>query len=306
MLTQMVAAFRGGAPAGTNWNSVWKRFWRLSRLHLGQIRLRGLGKTERAGVVLVGRIIGWILFIGALPMFATDALLWAESGQWAPFSAGDLWYSFAPSTINSAHTAIEVYFNPYLWDPVIIATLALPAFLVPMGLGILLMLFRKRADFARQMEVYNRSQAGSGKASVALVGRMSGWILFIISPVLVVAACAHRIIGWALFIGGLPMFAMDALLWAQSGQWAPLSASQLWYSLAPSTIQLVHAAAEVYISPYLWDPVIITILKCPAFLVLMGLGAVLLLFRKRGDFVSKKEVHNRQRLRYAPATVLYQ
>jgi hypothetical protein len=261
---------------------------------------------EKAGVVLVGRIIGWILFIGALPVFATDALLWAESGQWAPFSAGELWYSLAPSTINSAHTVVEVYFHPYLWDPVVIAILTFPAFLVPMGLGLLLMLSRKRADFVRQMEVYNRSQVGWGKANVALVGRMSGWILPIISPVFAVAALAHRIIGWILFIGGLPMFATDALRWVESGQWAPLSAGELWYSLAPSTIKLVHTVVEVYISPYLWDPVIITVLTCPAFLVLMGLGSLLLLLRKRGDFVSKMEVHNRQRLRYAPATVLYQ
>ena len=76
--------------------------------------------------------------------------------------------------------------------------------------------------------------------------------------------------------------ALDLLAWVRTGKWDPIALGQLWYQLSRSSLNLVQAVTQRYIHPFLWDPIIVSILLSSAFAVLMILGVLLLaVFRKR-------------------------
>lgn len=85
-----------------------------------------------------------------------------------------------------------------------------------------------------------------------------------------------RLIGWIIFLAGFSVLVRDALVWIDTRQWAPIPLGQLWFDLNRSSLNLVQAVVQRYIHPYLWDPIIITILLCWAFAVLMVLGLLIL------------------------------
>jgi|SRR5215472_9087101 len=93
-----------------------------------------------------------------------------------------------------------------------------------------------------------------------------------------------RLIGWIMFLAGFAVLVRDALVWIDTKRWAPIVLGQLWYELNRSSLNLVQAVIQRYIHPFLWDPVIVTILLSWAFAVLMVLGVLLLVvFRRRPE-----------------------
>jgi hypothetical protein len=91
-----------------------------------------------------------------------------------------------------------------------------------------------------------------------------------------------RLIGWVAFLAGAAVLVRDGLVWINTKHWAPIALGQLWYQLDRSSLNLVQAVTQRYIHPFLWDPIIVTILLSWAFAVLMVLGVLLLaVFRKR-------------------------
>ncbi len=91
-----------------------------------------------------------------------------------------------------------------------------------------------------------------------------------------------RLIGWVAFLAGAAVLVRDGLVWIDTKHWAPIALGQLWYQLDRSSLNLVQAVIQRYIHPFLWDPIIVTILLSWAFAVLMILGVLLLVaFRKR-------------------------
>jgi hypothetical protein len=91
-----------------------------------------------------------------------------------------------------------------------------------------------------------------------------------------------RAIGWALLIAGACVLARDAVAWFETRTWMPLAIGQLWYMLDRSSLNLVQAVIQRYLSPTLWDRVLVPLLLCWVFAALMGVGAVILvLARKR-------------------------
>jgi len=91
-----------------------------------------------------------------------------------------------------------------------------------------------------------------------------------------------RLIGWVAFLAGAAVLVRDGLVWINTKHWAPIALGQLWYQLDRSSLNLVQAVIQRYIHPFLWDPIIVTILLSWAFAVLMVLGLLLLaVFRKR-------------------------
>jgi hypothetical protein len=86
-----------------------------------------------------------------------------------------------------------------------------------------------------------------------------------------------RLIGWIIFLAGAAVLVRDGLVWIDTKHWAPIALGQLWYEL-----NLVQAVTQRYIHPFLWDPIIVSILLSWAFVVLMILGVLILaMFRKR-------------------------
>ena len=91
-----------------------------------------------------------------------------------------------------------------------------------------------------------------------------------------------RVIGWIALLAGAAVFVRDLLVWVDTKHWAPIALGQLWYDLGRSSLNLVQAVTQRYIHPFLWDPIIVSILLSWAFVVLMVLGVLLLIvFRKR-------------------------
>src|ERR1700740_2284912 len=91
-----------------------------------------------------------------------------------------------------------------------------------------------------------------------------------------------RLIGWIILLSGFSVLVRDVLVWIDTMHWAPLALGQLWYDLNRSSLNLVQAVTQRYIHPFLWDPIIVSILVSWAFAVLMVLGVLLIvLFRKR-------------------------
>ncbi len=90
-----------------------------------------------------------------------------------------------------------------------------------------------------------------------------------------------RLIGWIIFLAGLSVLVRDVLVWIDTKRWAPLALGQLWFDLNRSSLNLVQAVVQRYIHPFLWDPIIVTILLCWAFAVLMVLGLLILALSHR-------------------------
>jgi hypothetical protein len=91
-----------------------------------------------------------------------------------------------------------------------------------------------------------------------------------------------RVIGWVALLAGAAVLMRDLLVWIDTKHWAPLALGQLWYDLNRSSLNLAQAVIQRYIHPFLWDPIIVSILLSWAFVVLMFLGALLLVaFRNR-------------------------
>src|SRR5438552_2061424 len=86
----------------------------------------------------------------------------------------------------------------------------------------------------------------------------------------------RRLIGWIVFLAGLSVLVRDVLVLVDTKQWAPITLGQLWYDLNRSSLNLVQAVVQRYLHPYLWDPIIVTVLLWWAFAVLMVLGALIL------------------------------
>jgi hypothetical protein len=85
-----------------------------------------------------------------------------------------------------------------------------------------------------------------------------------------------RLIGWIIFLAGLAVLARDVFVWIGTKNWAPIALGQLWFDIDRSSLNLVQAVVQRYIHPFLWDPIIVTVLIWWAFAVLMFLGLVIL------------------------------
>jgi hypothetical protein len=87
-----------------------------------------------------------------------------------------------------------------------------------------------------------------------------------------------RLIGWLFILAGLSVLARDVMVSVNAKHWAPIALGQLWYDLDRSSLNFTQAIVQRYIHPFLWDPVMVTILLCWAFAVLMVLGLLILAF----------------------------
>jgi len=85
-----------------------------------------------------------------------------------------------------------------------------------------------------------------------------------------------RLIGWIVFLAGVAVLAHDVFVWIDTKRWAPIAVGQLWFDLGRSSLNLVQAVVQRYIHPFLWDPIIVTVLLWWAFAVLMVLGLLIL------------------------------
>jgi hypothetical protein len=96
------------------------------------------------------------------------------------------------------------------------------------------------------------------------------------------ASVVGRILGWLFLATGSFVLVQD--LWASLAvnRWAPIALGQLWYNADRSSLNLVQAVIQRYLSVVLWNNVLQPILLSWAFAVLIVIGlALLILFRRR-------------------------
>ena len=90
-----------------------------------------------------------------------------------------------------------------------------------------------------------------------------------------------RIVGWGALFAGLSVLVRDVITWFDTRVWAPIAVGQLWYEIDRSSLNLVQAVTQRYVSAFLWDRVIVNVLLCWAFAALIGLGLVILLLARK-------------------------
>ena len=89
-----------------------------------------------------------------------------------------------------------------------------------------------------------------------------------------------RIIGAALALAGLVLAAVD--LAGTGGRLRALG--EWWFRIDRDSLQLLQPAIERHLAPWLFDPVVLTVLEAPAALLLLLVGGALLwLGRRRGQ-----------------------
>jgi hypothetical protein len=82
-------------------------------------------------------------------------------------------------------------------------------------------------------------------------------------------------------LAGAAVLARDVAAYFDSHLWAPIVLGQLWYELDRSSLNLAQAVIQRYVSPVLWDRIVVAVLLCWVWAVLVGLGGVMLVLARR-------------------------
>jgi hypothetical protein len=101
-----------------------------------------------------------------------------------------------------------------------------------------------------------------------------------------------RIIAWLFIVLALIALGRDALIFVDSGKFAMAPLGALWYAIDRSSLNLLQAVVERYISPTLWNPVIFTVLQWWAWAVFLVPGIALFLIFRRDHKKKKHRWHS--------------
>lgn len=88
--------------------------------------------------MVVFRILGTILIVLGLGILGWDLARWWQTDDFVPQVGGQVWFELSPGTLNLTQAVVQRYLTPALWDDVLQPVLLWPAFVVLMGLGIVL------------------------------------------------------------------------------------------------------------------------------------------------------------------------
>lgn len=73
-------------------------------------------------------VVGWVLVIAAFIAAAFETMAFLQSGTGGlMISAFELWYTYWPGNLVVTQVIIERDLHPFLWDPVLLTVLQLPA-----------------------------------------------------------------------------------------------------------------------------------------------------------------------------------
>jgi membrane protease YdiL (CAAX protease family) len=91
-----------------------------------------------------------------------------------------------------------------------------------------------------------------------------------------------RVIGWIFIVAAIAILVRDFFAWIDTGALAFAVTGELWFTLHSGSLNLLQAITQRYIFPALWDPIFVTVLLWPAFLVIGVPGLILsYAFRRR-------------------------
>ena len=101
--------------------------------------------------MVIGRVIGWLLLFLAATAAITDLWGWYDTGNYSAAQIGALWQRIDPETLYAIRPPLEHLGSGWLWDPLMVDFLNLPAAL---SLAVLsfafIWLFRRREKRRRR------------------------------------------------------------------------------------------------------------------------------------------------------------
>ena len=77
-----------------------------------------------------------------------------------------------------------------------------------------------------------------------------------------------RPLGWILIIAAFYALWLELATYLDTGVYELGLLWAYWYVLSPGSLNFIQDIIQRYLFPELWDPIIVTILLCPAWVVL--------------------------------------
>jgi hypothetical protein len=90
-----------------------------------------------------------------------------------------------------------------------------------------------------------------------------------------------RSLGLWILAGGFVFFVYDGTKSIAGDQIYITKLGDVWNAVNSSSLQLLQPAIERHVAQWLWDPVLLSVLTAPTWLVLAVLGAILMLLGRR-------------------------
>jgi hypothetical protein len=97
-----------------------------------------------------------------------------------------------------------------------------------------------------------------------------------------------RVVAWFLIVVAGLVLAREAYMFLETGTYTPVAVAQLWYDIHRGSLNLVQTTLEQYLHPFLWDPLLFTVLQWPATLV-FGIPGIALLLSTRSPKKKKRK-----------------
>ncbi len=89
-----------------------------------------------------------------------------------------------------------------------------------------------------------------------------------------------KTIGLVLCAGAVTAIALDVIGLIEKGSYLPLKAGTIWAVIDRPSLGLTQAGIERHVAPWLWDPVMLTLLTSPLWLILAIPGLLFLLISR--------------------------
>ena len=91
-----------------------------------------------------------------------------------------------------------------------------------------------------------------------------------------------RILAWILLALAFAVIGRDLVVLLETGRFPIGTLGEFWYAIDRGSLNLIQAVTERYLHPFIWDPLIFSLLRWPAALVLGVPGLVLAVLSRRG------------------------
>lgn len=85
----------------------------------------------------------------------------------------------------------------------------------------------------------------------------------------------RKALAWAALLLAGSVLGAELMVYVDSGRYATLDVGGVWQSLAPASLIWVEEKVIAWLSPALWDPGFVTVLKAPLWAVAAALGLIL-------------------------------
>jgi hypothetical protein len=96
--------------------------------------------VRNKGFGMIFRFLGYVFLCLAMAALAYDGTrMIADNGRLAFTSVEQHWLNLSPSSMEAARASLD-QINSYIWSPLLMSVLVLPAWIVATGLGTLLYL----------------------------------------------------------------------------------------------------------------------------------------------------------------------